>query len=330
MKVTDQLRDPALARLVRLVANRPKVAELVKEADILPEELETLPDEAFAWPEKRAFPLHSKEHAAMSRLYREDYRGDVPGHVDARIKEACDVYGLDEGLFERTKIAAVQDDPEDYLLPDLKRLPCKTAEQVKLAEEKLVAGYKKLSVEHRAMACRRLVDKAAAFNVQLHPLMHKLAGFTVTSTATLTTWLEARKEAAPVEFKDAFQKLADATKKLPREIRNRADQVKLAEVISELDQKAGLARHYDRRLPDPLQTVFNTEKVAGSGVDLNGKFVPMARLASYPSSFYGDVLGDDLVREASDGRGGIDPHKLAAILETLPRDMKGILAQHMR
>lgn len=330
MNIVDQLRDPTLARLVRLVANRPKVAELVKEADVLPEELNTLPSDAFSWPEKRAWPLHSREHAAMSRLYREDFRGTVPKYVDDRLKEACEVYGLDDALFAAVKVAAVQDDPEDYLLPDLRRLPVKTAGQVKLAEEKLLAGYKKLSVEHRAMACRRLVDKAAAFNVGLHPLMHKLAGFTITSTEALTTWLEARKEAAPEAFKEAFQKLADATKKLPREIHNREEQVKLAEVISELDQKAGLVRHYDRRLPDPMQTVFNTEKVAGHGVDLNGKFFPMTRLASYPSSFYGDILGDDLVREASDGRGGVDPHKLAAILETLPRDMKGMLASHMR
>jgi len=47
-----------------------------------------------------------------------------------------------------------------------------------------------------------------------------------------------------------------------------------------------------------------------------------------------DVLaircGDDVVREASDGRGGLDPQKLAVILETLPRDMKLLLSQQMR
>src|SRR5262249_7012522 len=102
------------------------------------------------------------------------------------------------------------------------------------------------------------------------------------------------------------------------------------EALDELDRKAGLERHYDRRLLDPLLTVFNTEKVAGPGVQLGGKFVPLTRLASYPATFYGDVLGDDIIREASDGRGGVDAHKLATILETLPRDMKMMLAQHIR
>lgn len=331
MSVIDQLRDPTLARLVRLVANRPKIAELVKEADVLPEELDTLPNHAFAWEEKRAFPIHTPEHTAMSRLYREDHRGPVPRAVDDRLKEASDIYGLDEKLFDKVKVAAVADDPDDFLLPEQKRLPVKTAAQVKVAEEKLLAGYQKLSVESRALACKRLLEKAAQFNVTLNPLMHKLAGYTVTSTEKLASWLEARKEAAkePV-FKDAFQKLADATKQLPVEVRNREDQIKLAQVISDLDVKAGLVRHYDRRLPDPLQTVFNTDKIAGLGVDLNGRFVSMSRLASYPSTFYSDALGPDLVREASDGHGGIDPQKLAAIIETLPRDMKSVLSRVMQ
>jgi len=330
MSLIDQFRDPSLAVLVRLVADRPAVEDLVKEAEVLPEELDTLPDTAFSWPEKRAFPIHSAEHTAMSRVYRENFRGAVPAHVDATLKEACEIYGLEDSLFDRTKIAALPDDPEDYLLPGMKRLPVRTAAQVKLAEEKLIAGYQKLSVEHRAQACKRLVDKAAALNVKLDPLMHKLAGFTVSSTAILKDWIEARKEASAEPYKAAFQKIADGLKGLPAEIRDREALVKIAEVVAELDKKAGLVKFYDRKLPDPMMSVFNTTKVAGHGVDLGGKFVSMDRLASYPSTFYGDVLGDDLVREASDGRGGMDPHKLAAILETLPRDMKMMLGQQMR
>jgi len=331
MSLIDQFRDPSMAVLVRLVADRPAVADFVKEAEVQPEDLETLPDTAFAWPEKRAFCIVSPEHAAMSRVYRENYRGPVPPHVDATLKEACEVYSIPESLFDRAKLAAVPDDPEDYLLPEMKRLPVRTAEQVKLAEEKLIAGYQKLSVEHRAQACKRLVDKAASMNVKLNPLMHKLAGFTVASTSIMKDWIEARKEAAQApEHKAAFQKIADGLKGLPAEIRDRDSLVKIAEVVAELDKKAGLVKFYDRKLPDPMLSIFNTEKIAGHGVDLGGKFVSMDRLASYPSTFYGDVLGDDLVREASDGRGGMDVHKLAAILETLPRDMKAMLGQQMR
>jgi hypothetical protein len=329
VNLVDQYRDPTLALLVHLVAEHPRVVELVKEAEILPEEADALPDSAFAWPEKRAFPIHSREHAVLSRVYRTNL-ADVPPHVDDALKEACDVYGVPDGVFEREKRAATPDDPEDYLLPDDKRLPVRTAAEVRRAEKALLDGYQKLAFEHRAEACKRLVDKAAIHGVALDPLMHKLAGFTVSSTQTVKDWLGARREAAPPTYKEAFQKLADALAGQPAEVRDRAALVRLAEVIGELDKKAGLVRHYDRRLPDPLQTVFNTNKVAGHGVELGGRFVPMQRLAEYPASFYGDVLGDDVVREAADGRGGLDPHKLAMILETLPRDMKLLLSRQMR
>ncbi len=328
--VIDQFRDPSLALLVHLVADRPKVAALIEDTDVNPEELETLADGAFAWPEKRALAVHSAAHTIMSRVYRENMTV-VPAHVDATLKEACIVYGIDEAIFERTKQAAAVDDPEDYLLPDLKRLPVRGAAHVKMAEEKLLAGFTKLSVLHRAMACKRLLDKAAQYNVTLNPLMHQLAGFTVGSTKVATDWIEARKEAAvAVEHKQAFQKLANEVRRLPAELRDRSTMIKLAETLDEMDKLAGLTKFYDKKLPDPMLTVFNTTKVAGAGVDLCGKFISMERLASMPASFYGDVLGDDFVNEASDGRGGVDAHKLAAIIETLPRDMKQLLGQQMR
>ena len=329
MTLVDQFRDPTLAVLVNLVADRPKVAAAVADFDIQPAEVESLPDSAFAWAEKRAFPIHSREHAILSRVYREN-TPNVPTHVDDLLKEAFDMYDVPEELFTREKRAAAPFNPDDYLLPTLKKLPVRSEEQVKTAEATLLADFQKLALIHRAEACKRLIDKAAQFNVKLDPLMHKLAGFTVTSTRKLTDWIDARAGASTGEHRAAFEKLADATKQLPPEIYNRTDQVKLAEVISELDQKAGLVKHYDRRLPDAMQTVFNTEKIAGHGVDLNGRFVTASQLASYPSTFYGDILGDDLIREASGPRGDMDPQKLAAILSALPRDMKALLASHLR
>jgi hypothetical protein len=329
MAVVDQFHDPSFALFINLTRGRQALVDRVKEADVKEEELDTLPDDAFAWPEKRAFPVHTPEHAIFSRVYRENTAG-VPSHVDKTLKEACEVYGVDEALFARPKLAAAADDPEDYLLPEMRRLPCRNAEQVKVAEQKLLDGYTKLNVENRALACRRLVEKAAAHKVTLNPLMRKLAGFTVSSTDTLRRWVEARVFAAPETYKSAFQKLADGLKKLPAEVRDREQLIKVAETIHELDKKAGLQRHYDRKLPDPLLTVFNTDKLAGQGVMLGSRFMPMDRLASYPASFYGDVLGPDIVKEAGDGAGGIDPHKLAMILETLPTDMKTMLAANMR
>lgn len=329
MKIIDQFRDPALAVLVNLVADRPKVAAFVGETDVDPAELDALPDTAFAWPEKRAFPIHSAEHAVMSRLYREN-TSKVPAHVDDALKQAFEIYEVPDELFARQKVASAPVDPNDYIFPTQRRLPVRSAEQVKLAEEKLLDGYTKIPVANRADACQRLIEKAAEYGVQLNPTIHQLAGFTVSATSDAASWIEARKEAAAdPSHKAAFDKLAGAVKRLPAEVRDRSTLVKIATTLDELDQKAGLTKLYDRKLPDPMLTVFNTKKVAGMGVDLGGKFAPMSSLANRPAAFYGDVLGDDLLGEISDGGGSVDPHKLMAVLETLPVDMKQMLAQQM-
>jgi len=328
--IIDQFHDPTLATLVVLTKDRPEIVDLIKEAEVEPTDASNLPDSAFAWQERRAFPVHTREHTIMSRVYRENLPS-IPSHVDTAIKEACEIFEIPDSIFARPKLAAVEESPDDFLLPDLKKLPVKNAEQVKTAESKLLDSFDKLTVEHRAMACRRLLDKAAEFDVKLHPSVVKLAGFTISSTEKLRSWLEARTVATQDGiYKTAFQKLADGLRNMPEEIHDRKQLLKLVDTIDELDKQAGLVKHYDRKLPSSLETVFNTTKVASDGVDLNGKFVPLTRLAAYDTDFYTDVLGEDFTREASDGRGGIDVHKLAMIIDTLPRDMKNNLARQIR
>lgn len=327
--VVDQFSDPVLANLARRVVDRPKLAAALQDFDVDPMEADKLPDGAFAWPEKRAFPLHGREHAMMSRAYREGLPG-VPEYVDAAIKNACAVYQVDDALYARPKVAAVAPPSSDYLLPDIRRLSVTNADQVKTAEEKLRTEGSRLSVTHRALASANLVRKAASFGVRLRAETLKTAGLTVTDRHVLIDWLNARYEAAPLEHKEAYRKLAGAAIRLPEELRDRDAQIKLAEALQELDEAAGLDRHWGRRLLDPLMTVFNTTKVAGPGVTLAGRFVPMDRVAAYPSDFYSDILGPDIVREASDGGGQFDPYKLAAVLGTLPVDMQRVLSAQMR
>jgi hypothetical protein len=327
--VVDQFRDPVMAHLMRRVVDRPKLAAAIANVDVRRDELSDLPDHAFAWPEKRAYPIHSAEHALLSMVYREDVDA-VPAYVDRALKEACDVYGVNTALLTRPKIAAVQEPDYVFLLPQHRRLRVTEPAHVKVAEEKLRTEGSSLGVVSRTLAASRLVEKAAFFGVKLRPETQSIAGNVVTDTRTMTNWLEARREAAPIEYKDSYQKLAFAAKRLPAEFRDRAQQIKLAEALHELDEQAGLTRHYGRRLPDPMQTVFNTTKVASAGVTLAGQFMPLERLASFDQTFFSDALGPDFVREASDASGRMDPVRLAAVLETLPADMQRVLAAQMR
>jgi len=327
--VVDQSCDPVMAHLVRRVEGRPKLAAALSDVDVDCESIAALPDDAFAWPEKRAFPVHDAGNTLMSCVYREGLTG-VPAHVDATLKEACDIYGIDVGVFAQEKTAAADVNTNDYLLPDIKRLKVTSVEHVKVAEERLRNEGRNLSLEHKATASARLVQKAAAFAVPLRVETLKMAGMVATDTRTLSDWLEARAEAAPDEHKAGYTKLASVVRRLPAEVRDRGQQMKLADAIFEMDQLSGLQAHWNRRLPDPMASVFNTEKTASQGVTLAGRFVPMSRLAAYEPSFYGDILGPDIVRESSDGRGQMDFAKLAEILNTLPVDMQRALSNQLR
>lgn len=327
--VVDQSTDSVMAHLARRVADRPKLAQALGHVDVDVDEISRLPDTAFAWPEKRAYPIHSPGHALMSCAYREGADG-VPSHVDATLKEALDVYGVDASVLARPKVAAAPASDDDFLLPAIRRLRVTAPGHVKAAEAKLLEEGGRLDLPMLALASARLVHKAAFYGVPLRPETRKMAGMTVTDTRVLRDWIEARQEAAPPDHKDGFRKLAASVSRLPSELRDRAVQVKLAGALHELDEMAGLDRHYGRRLPDPMSTVFNTDKVAGQGVTLAGRFLPLERLASFDPSFYSDVLGPDIVREASDGSGGLDVQRLAQVIETLPVDMQRCLSAQIR
>jgi hypothetical protein len=329
--VIDQFHDPVLGTLAKIASDRPRLASAVMSFDVDPSERERLPDHAFAWPEKRAYPVHSREHAMLSRAYRDGVGGRVPAHVDATIKEALAVYGVDEAMFARAKVASAPpvDDASDYLLPDIRRLRVTEPGHVKVAADRLAQQGDRLSPGHRVLAGSRLVEKAAFFGVRVGDEVRRMAGLVATSTPVLADWLEARGQAASAEFRDGYDKLASEVRRMPDELLDRGIQARLASAIEELDGLSGLDRQWGRRLPDPHASVFNTTKVAGPGVTLAGRFIPMERMAAYPTSFYADALGPDIVREATDLGGRLDVEKLAAVLGTLPIDMQRALVSCM-
>lgn len=327
MPVVDQFNDPAFGTLYQQVQRMPGLEAFVKDASVESREAEALPASAFAWPEERRFPIHTPEHAALSYAYSK-VASVLPATVTSSIQEALDVYGVKPDVFTETKTAAVED--TDYLLPDLHLFRVKTAADVRHAQNELLREITKLDLDHRAMACANLVKAAGAHDVELNPAMLKFAGFVVSSTLRTRSWLEARALIAPNEIhRMGYQKLADGLKTAADESVDREGLLKLASTIAILDEQSGLDRHYDRRLPDALQTVFNTEKRAASSVDVCGTMVPSKDLARLPASFWEDLGGRELSDEIAPG-GVVDASKMATVVDTLPLDLKLVLKRQLR
>jgi hypothetical protein len=326
MNYVDQFNDPAYGVMVRQLTQMPGLKDFVKEAslDDLARDSDQLPDSAFAWPEERRFPLHTDKHAALSYSYILAGK-DVPTHVKEAAEQALDVYGVSLDLFKTNeKVASTA----NFLLPNDRLFPVNTAVQIKTAQAQFVNNLQKLNLERRVEAATNLVKVANEHGVVLDPIVQKTAGLTVCDERKLRSWLEARSEASKEpQIKLAYQTLANGCG--TAELVDRDSLVKIAQTIAILDERAGLTKYYDRKLPDALQTVFNTEKTASACVDLCGKMVPITKLASLPASFWSDLGGAELANEIAPN-GQVDASKLAAIVDTLPLDLKVVLKSQVR
>jgi len=322
-KIIDQTSDPGYATLRVVVEKFPGLREMSKTASIDENEFEVLPRDSFAWPSKRRFPIHTKEHTALSLGYRKLAHA-VPQEVDELLCKAAELYDISLDLFKSPTMEKTAS--EYWLLPDIKRFRMTSPEDIKPAEEALFHKFAELTINDRAEAFSRLVDYAKQHEVKLSPSTYKLAGFTVTSTKRLKDYLEARQMAAGASpISKAFAKMAESYKRVPEYWNDRAGQVKLAKAIHELDLEAGINRYYGHKIPDPILTVFNTEKLAEDQVNLGtGMMVDKNKLATLPLSFWEDLLGPDVAKEISPDGQTVDANLLAQLLPTLPSDIMAV------
>lgn len=325
----DQTCDPGYSHL-RVVLDRfPALKDVAKTANIDDDEFASLPDNSFAWPGQRRFPLHTREHAALSMGYRK-IASKVPAEVDQMLEKAASVYEIDPSIFEAPVVEKTAAETR-YVFPEKKRFLVKTAEDVKLAERRIRECYTQLTVEDRAEGLFRLSKFAKELGVALHPSTEKLAGFTLTSTRRLRDWLGARQEVTRGSvYSDAFAKIAASLEGVAPEFHDRDVQVKLAGAIHELDKEAGLTKLYGRKLPDPIQTVFNSEKLAADTLELGtGMMLNKQKLSALPLSFWTDLLGPSVSQEISSDGETVDPEALMQLLPTLPADIKAIAQKQL-
>jgi len=305
----------------------PEARETIKTAAIDYDEPETLPDSSFAWPEMRKFAIHNKEQAALSIIYANGE--NVPSHVDDNLSKVAEIYDINLGEQEKTAdtTPTTSDDVTDYLLPEQKFGRISSKELVKEASEFFSKNYRQMDLETRTKAASYLVKKAKEFEARISPTFLKHAGLTKSSPKIMGEWLEVRANLSPEgAVRDGFDKLASfVTEPENMKFGSRKDMIKLADTIFELDKKAELTGKYDRTLPDPLLTVFNTSKVAAlDTIRLGGKNVSRDDLLAIDPETYGDVLGADIIPEISEG-GTLKTAELFSVLETLPADLQSLL-----
>ena len=331
MKIVDVTNDAGFATLKNITQRFPNLTEFCKTAELGREEFGDLPEESFAWQDERKFPIHTPEHTALSVGYAK-YASDLPQEVKDKLSWAEKSYGLSADLYqqkEQVKTASVR-----YLHEEKKRFQVKTASDVKFAEKALLERKSEFrDPAERTHLFSNLVKAAQDHGVELEPRSLMLGGQTVTDVQTLRNFLDVRAEMAkqaesPLE--ETYRKMADSFGDTEGFIAKRELQTKLATTIHELDTRAGLTHKYNKAFPDPVVTVFNTEKVAQPTVNIAG--VPLRKevVAQLPPTFWTDALGPEITREISKEGSDVDIETLQQVMKTLPADLKSVVANQLR
>lgn len=333
----DLYHDTANTQLKRILEESSSLSELLKTAKFedFPDEL---PNSAFAAPTERLFPIHTPQHALMSFIFVKEANDEkeIPDFVKIQITDALEAYGIDSNFIDKhtkkdeVKVAAVSED--DFLFPDSMAYPIRNETEIKTSEQKLLKQLSKMSFETKMKTFNKLAKVASQQNVELTKTSYQLGGATYSNKNALVGNLLVREAAAKsqqnTKVAETFAKLAEAVNHggtISYEMK-----IKLAKTISKLDEEAGLRRLYGYELHEPMQIVFNTDKVASDdAINLGNKNVSLNKLAQLPPSFYSDVFGKEILSEiAPNGR--VDGPQLKTVLATFPTDMKQQLATALK
>lgn len=330
--IVDQFSDHSFGVLVRAYRQHPELQDMCKTANIDPSENECRSANSFAWQERHMFPIDSPAQATVSGVYiqMQKHAGlGVPQHVQDRCNKALELYDIE--LPQLKKTAASEPDEDEFLLPSRRRWRVRDADDVKLASDALQQNWHKLPLLERTDASIRLAKKAAAHNVSLPSRILKMATATSCETLKARDWVEARARMSKDDgAREGYEKIAGALGNGLDVIDNREELMKLASALHELDKIAGLEEQYDRRLLNPIETVFNSEKIAlnpDETMMLGGRVVPIPAMMAVPGEIYREVLGDDIADEILGPDDVPDRGALTTILPTVPRDVLSVLLE---
>jgi hypothetical protein len=321
----DQFSDPAFKFLYAAFTENPEVEPFIKKASMDADENARCPDSAFAWQERRLFRIDDPSHAALSKVYMSK-QANIPAYVREACDKALDIYGV---KLELKTAEAREPSDDDYMLPGKKRWLVQTPEHVKMADEAFRTHKRELGFEEKIQACVNLTKKAAAHSIRPSSEVLRGAGLTMCDTGVLQDWVSARASATsnPV-LREAYDKVASVVAQHPGIESKREELVKVAATLDELDRAAGFGPMYGTKLPDPMDSVFNTDKLADEIMTLAGRQVPLETLMQIDPEIYKDVFGEDLAGEFIEGE-DIDPEQLKIILPTVPLDLQKALVSQL-
>ena len=357
---TAQILDPAsdvtreeLARLCKLYS----FPDFVKQADLSqtmnPENVAVT---TYADPVRHKYACHTAAATWLSSLYfhekKAEYHPKDRSRIEQRLEHYVDYWRIRPAYDDVVKKASELTSQE---LPESayayvwagddghkeRFLPLTSTQNIKAAAEWLFAYRDSLPFRDRHVIAKKILEKAAAsgasFGVELNSFVEKQAGHGIPDPAEISRMLVQRaKLCKNAEHRDQINQLAETVRGQSRVALQPDQLVKLAETVDMIDHAIHLNGKYTDTIQRPEDVIFKvTYTKAASDRDAlctlqTGNVYEKDQLAKLAKEDVEEIFGNDFAAEVSRGL-EVDPEKMAAVAETLPRPdaelLEGLLSE---
>lgn len=301
----------------------------------------------FADEGRRLFPIDSPAAVWLSAAYfaknaEEGYKPVLRDAVEARIKQAADIYGIRKDVDAimtairgdgQTKQASGDGD-YGWVSGKERKYPMFDADGVKKASAYFTENRFMYPAAMRKAIAGAIMQKAALYGVAVDDCVRKEAGHGLPRRDTLMAELLHRAELAKdaecsAAVANLNQLLACAS---AEEMSDMLD--KVAEIVDAFDQIEGFDRQYGKKLLSPADILYDidmkaAEEAVQDSVELHRHVFSLKKLAELSVDVYEAALGEDFAGRIKNAEGGVDRAKLGDELFSLPRPDRAALEDHL-
>ena len=319
--------------------------EFVKKASVsTQEELQSLPDIAFADKKNRELPINSKANTFLSSIYfvkSSEDKGIEPNPIilKALVKAAYiqnieeEVLKLFDNYSPKNFIIKYAIDKTDTSFGDVKHFNISTPNLLKKATANFTNNYIKFPIEWRVEISKNIIKQANAYNIILdNDLINTYGEAKACNRLQTAASVGSRvNKVSNSEHKMFIVKLAKAIRNTG--LKTIGEMTKTASVLLKFDRLVGLDSYYKQGLKDPYQTVFNlsikqAEEIV-AGININGKQYNYKELEQIPVQIFTEALGEDFAESILDEDKAINLDLLKDISPTLPKPEAKLLQKYM-
>jgi len=334
----DITNDKDLSYLQMVLHDAPvKPLELIKQANV-DVDYDNAPEDIFADPIEKKFPVHTPADAAISALYIYKQASEIDPDVKENVRAALEEYGLNDltTLLEGEKEFVKTASEADFLLPSKMKFPAMNKEMLEKSASVIATNLHRMDLSDKVETATNLVKVAREMGYDDSEIPQWAFVYGQEAACNLHKVAMALGVRHAVTQNEGYVEVMNKVKELHKQAGDVSYDTALNRGICleifNLDKEAGVSY---RDVEDPFEVVFNTidkqtgeiEKTASEEKVTIGdvEFYKDDLVEFFESEDGMNIIGEDLRKEASE-KGDYSGEAVIAILQGLPKEAQEVLA----